>query len=63
MEIPADFLGELKKDKKALLFFKTLNRANMYAIVWRLQTARKPETRTKRMTSILEMMRDGKKFH
>ena len=63
MEMPADFLRELKKDKKALLFFETLNRANMYAIVWRLQTARKPETRTKRMTSILEMMRDGKKFH
>lgn len=63
MEIPADFLRQLKKDKKALAFFESLNRANVFAIVWRLQTAKKPETRLKRLSLILEMMRDGKKFH
>ena len=63
MEMPADFLRALKKDKKAFAFFKTLNRANTYAIAWRLETAKKPETRTKRMASLLNMMKEGKKLH
>jgi uncharacterized protein YdeI (YjbR/CyaY-like superfamily) len=63
MEIPTDFLRELKKDKRALSFFESLNRANLFAIVWRLQTAKKPETRTRRMDLFLQMMRDGKNFH
>ncbi|MBP9757827.1 MAG: YdeI/OmpD-associated family protein [Candidatus Pacebacteria bacterium] len=63
MEIPSDFLAELKKDKKAQAFFDTLNRANIYAIGWRLQTAKKPETRAKRMDAILAMLKLGKKFH
>lgn len=63
MKIPADFLVELKKDKKAKAFFDTLNRANLYAIGWRLQTAKKPETRAKRMTAMLVQLKAGKKFH
>jgi uncharacterized protein YdeI (YjbR/CyaY-like superfamily) len=63
MEVPADFLKELKKDKKAFEFFKTLNKTNIYAIAWRLQTAKKPETRQKRMKVLLEMMKDNKKIH
>ena len=35
----------------------------MYAIVWRLQTAQKPETRQKRLKTILAMLAEGKKFH
>jgi hypothetical protein len=38
MQVPADFLRELKKDKNAYAFFQTLNKANTYAIAWRLQT-------------------------
>ncbi len=60
---PEDFLKALAKNKKAKAFFETLNRANIYAIVYRLQTAKKPETREKRMKLILSMMRAGKKFH
>jgi uncharacterized protein YdeI (YjbR/CyaY-like superfamily) len=63
MEVPEDFLKELKKDKAAYAFFKTLNRANIYAIAWRLQTAKKPETRARRMQMLLGMMRQGKKLH
>lgn len=63
MQIPQDFLKELAKDKKAEEFFKSLNRANTYAIAWRLQTAKKPETRAKRMEKILEMLKRGEKFH
>lgn len=63
MTVPADFLSELAKDKKAEAFFKTLNKTNTYSIVWRLQTAKKPETRSKRMKAILEMLKNGEKFH
>jgi uncharacterized protein YdeI (YjbR/CyaY-like superfamily) len=63
MTVPAGFLRELKKDKNAFAFFQTLNRANTYAIAWRLQTAKKPETREKRMHALLHMLRQGKKLH
>jgi uncharacterized protein YdeI (YjbR/CyaY-like superfamily) len=60
---PEDFLKELGKNKKAKAFFETLNKANVYSIVYRLQTAKKPETREKRMKQILAMMDQGKTFH
>jgi len=60
---PEDFLTELKNNTKAEAFFKTLNKANVYAIVYRLETAKKPETREKRMKTILAMMEEGKAFH
>lgn len=63
MKIPEDFLKQLSRDKKAFKFFQTLNRTNLYSIVWRLQTAKKPETREKRMMQIIEMLSKGEKFH
>jgi uncharacterized protein YdeI (YjbR/CyaY-like superfamily) len=63
LSIPEDFLLKLSENKKALAFFESLNKANTYAITWRLQTAKKPETREKRMKIILEMLSSGEKFH
>lgn len=63
MTVPEDFLKLLKKDKRSYEFFITLNNANVYAIAWRLQTAKKPETRAKRLASLLEMMKEGRKLH
>jgi uncharacterized protein YdeI (YjbR/CyaY-like superfamily) len=63
MVVPADFLHALAKNKKAEAFFKTLNKTNVFAIVWRLQTAKKPETRAKRMKVMLEMLKKGEKIH
>jgi uncharacterized protein YdeI (YjbR/CyaY-like superfamily) len=63
MKIPGDFIAELKKDPEAYAFFKTLNRSNIYAIAWRLQTAKRPETRQRRMEQMLEMMHNGQKLH
>ncbi|HVU45904.1 MAG TPA: YdeI/OmpD-associated family protein [Terracidiphilus sp.] len=60
---PEDFLRALDNNKKAKAFFETLNKANIYSIVYRLQTAKKPETREKRMKLILEMLTRGEKFH
>ncbi|MEO7453143.1 MAG: YdeI/OmpD-associated family protein [Fimbriimonadales bacterium] len=63
MAVPEDFLAAVSKNKKALAFYESLNKANKYAIAWRLQTARKPETREKRLKTFVQMMRDGKKIH
>jgi uncharacterized protein YdeI (YjbR/CyaY-like superfamily) len=63
MTVPQDFLKALAKNKKALAFFKSLNKTNVYSIAWRVQTAKKPETRAKRMGTILDMLVRGKKFH
>jgi uncharacterized protein YdeI (YjbR/CyaY-like superfamily) len=60
---PGDFLKALARSKKSKAFFESLNKANVYAIVYRLQTARKPETRERRMKNILAMLRRGEKFH
>jgi uncharacterized protein YdeI (YjbR/CyaY-like superfamily) len=61
--IPADFLKELSRNKKAQSFFQGLNKANTYAIAYRLQTAKRPETREKRMLAILAMLARGESFH
>jgi len=62
-EIPQDFLDELRKHKKAAAFFATLNRRNTYSVAYRLQTAKKPETRAKRMRAMIEMFDRGEKFY
>ena len=63
MTVPEDFLDELSKNKEAEAFFETLDKTNLFAIGFRLQTARKPETKEKRMREIIEMLAMGKKFH
>lgn len=63
MKVPDDFMNELAKNKKAEEFFLSLNRANTYAIAWRLQTAKKPETRGKRIEKIITMLSKGEKLH
>jgi uncharacterized protein YdeI (YjbR/CyaY-like superfamily) len=61
--VPPEFVEGLARNIKAKRFFSMLNRANLYAIAYRLQTAKRPETRTKRIKSIIEMLARGEKFH
>ena len=61
--VPEDFLKALSKFKRATAFYESLNKANKYAIAWRLHTAKKPETRKKRMKTIIDMLKRGEKFH
>jgi uncharacterized protein YdeI (YjbR/CyaY-like superfamily) len=63
MSVPDDFLSALSKNKKAKAFFATLNKANRYAIAWRLATAVKPETREKRFKAMIGMLARGEAFH
>ena len=59
--VPPDFQAALDKSKTAAAFFAGLNSANRYAILWRLQTAKKPETRAKRLADSIAMLKRKEK--
>lgn len=63
MTVPDYFLAELNKNPKAKQFYETLNKANLYAIAWRLQTAKTDSTRQRRMEKILTMLESNQKLH
>jgi len=63
MTMPDDFAAELDKHPTAKAFYATLNKTNTYAILWRLQTAKKPETRLARMQKLIAMLDEEKKLH
>lgn len=56
MVIPDDFLAALKSNVAAATFYETLDRRNLFAIYYRLQTAKRPETRAKRISAIVEQL-------
>lgn len=62
-EVPEDFIEELSKDPEAYAFYQSLNKTNRFAINWRLQTAVKPETRTRRMRKLLDMLSRKEKLY
>ena len=61
--VPPEFVKELARNAKAKKFYATLNKANLYSIAYRLQTAKRPETKIKRIKLIIEMLARGEKFH
>jgi uncharacterized protein YdeI (YjbR/CyaY-like superfamily) len=62
-KLPEDFLNALEKNRSAKAFFVTLSKRNTFSIAYRLQSAKRPETREKRMKAILQMLARGQKFH
>ena len=63
MEVPSDLLAALDKSPTARDFFDSLDRANRYAILWRLQTAPSPAARQKRLEKFVDMLVEGKRIH
>jgi uncharacterized protein YdeI (YjbR/CyaY-like superfamily) len=61
--VPDDLAKALKRNAKALKFFVTLDGQNRYAILHRLQTAKKPETRARRIDKFVEMLGRGEKLY
>jgi len=61
--IPDDFQRELDNNQKAKEFFSTLNSVNRYAILHRIQTAKKPETRSARIQKFIEMLANNEKIY
>jgi uncharacterized protein YdeI (YjbR/CyaY-like superfamily) len=62
-EVPADLRRELSRNKVAREFFTALDGANRYAIIYRLNEAKKPETRKRRLRKFVEMLERGEKIH
>jgi uncharacterized protein YdeI (YjbR/CyaY-like superfamily) len=62
IEVPLDFLAALTRHPKASAFFNSLNRRNRSAIGALLSSARRPETRARRFTMLLAMLKRGQKL-
>jgi uncharacterized protein YdeI (YjbR/CyaY-like superfamily) len=63
MTVPDDLQAALARNPAAADFFAALDRTNRYAILHRIQTAKKPETRSRRIETFVTMLADGKKLH
>lgn len=61
--VPPDLSDALAKNTRAAAFFATLDATNRYAVLFRIQTAKKPETRQKRITQFVEMLAKNEKLH
>jgi uncharacterized protein YdeI (YjbR/CyaY-like superfamily) len=62
-EVPDDLRQELDRNEAARDFFAKLDSANRYAILYRLEDAKKPETRAKRLRKFIGMLERGEKIH
>ena len=62
-EVPEDLQRALDADPKAAAHFATLSAGNRYAILHRLQTAKKAETRARRIAQYVAMLAEGRTIH
>jgi uncharacterized protein YdeI (YjbR/CyaY-like superfamily) len=61
--VPEDLARALAANPRAREFFATLDSANRYAILYRIGTAKRPETRAKRIDTFVAMLSEHKKIH
>jgi uncharacterized protein YdeI (YjbR/CyaY-like superfamily) len=61
--VPDDLQRELDSRPKAKAFFAELTSQNRYAILYRLQDAKKPETRARRLEKFVAMLEAGETIH
>ncbi|MFE7894710.1 YdeI family protein [Streptomyces sp. NPDC057412] len=61
--VPDDLAAALAAQPAAAEFFATLDRQNRYAILYRVQDAKKPETRARRIEKFVGMLAKGEKLH
>lgn len=61
--VPDDLQAALDAQPPAKAFFATLNASNRYAVLWRVQTAVKPETRARRIEQLVDMLARGEAIH
>jgi uncharacterized protein YdeI (YjbR/CyaY-like superfamily) len=62
-EVPEDLQAALDANPEAKAFFETLRGTRRYAFTYRLSTVKRPETRTKRIASYIELLSAGKTLH
>jgi uncharacterized protein YdeI (YjbR/CyaY-like superfamily) len=61
--VPPDLLQAFARDAKARAFFEALDGANRFAILYRVQTAKRPETRARRIQTFVEMCARRETLH
>jgi uncharacterized protein YdeI (YjbR/CyaY-like superfamily) len=61
--VPADLLAAFERKPRAHTFFKALDGANRYAILYRVQEAKRPETRTRRIEDLVAMCGRGERLY
>jgi uncharacterized protein YdeI (YjbR/CyaY-like superfamily) len=61
--VPEDFQAALDQNTPAKAFFATLNQQNRYAILFRIQTAKRPETRLARIQQLIGLLERNEKLH
>lgn len=61
--VPSDFQAALDKNMEAKAFFASLTRTNRYAILFRIQTTKKAETRSKRIQQFIAMLERHELLH
>ncbi|WP_210481563.1 YdeI family protein [Naasia sp. SYSU D00948] len=62
-ELPDDFLAAVRQDPDAERFLEQLDKANRFAIFYRIQEAKRPETRERRIRNFVEMLARGEKLY
>lgn len=63
VEVPEDFADALTANPQALEMFQTLTSANRYSILYRIGSAKKTETRARRIKQFVEMLARGETIH
>ena len=63
MEVPDELKAFFKKNKKAKAFFEGLNSSNRYAFLYRIQTAKRAETRQRHIDKAITMIKAGEVYH
>jgi uncharacterized protein YdeI (YjbR/CyaY-like superfamily) len=61
--VPDDLRLELERNPAARELFETLDSQNRYAILHRIQDAKRPETRARRIAKFVDMLGEGRKPH
>lgn len=61
--VPEDLAGALASVPAAQQAFEALDATNRYAVLWRVATAASPATRAKRITALVQMLAEGRRFH
>ena len=63
IEVPDDLAAALAAEPKAAEMFALLSSQNRYAILYRLATAKRPETRSRRLTKFVAMLARGETIY
>lgn len=62
-QVPDDLARELDARPKARAFFESLDSRNRYSVLYRIQDAKRPETRARRIAKYVAMLEAGEKIY